>query len=225
MGSIIFHAVFFALLSSIFIVAGLRVLLAKSPFIVSQRWQAIMMIIGFIPSMVSSTEALWPKYPGESWLIAFLPIGMFMAPWIMMLWFLRGYLVFGVSGRVLRDVLRHALGRLGLPYEESARTYHLLTMNNELLVDATPIDSDGIFLLRLKKSGNRPTFRRLAAEIDDFFRTTPVPTKRRGSYALVVLGGVILLVGSCLTYYRLSLHAKSQALRKAHPEYFKSSEK
>ncbi|MCI0387698.1 MAG: hypothetical protein MOB07_02860 [Acidobacteria bacterium] len=93
-----------------------------------------------------------------------------------------------------------------------------------MLVEATSID-DGVFLLRLKKSDDRSTIRRLAAEIGDFFRTSSAPIKRRGSYALVMLGGVILLIGSCLTYYRLSIRAELQALRKANPEYFKSSEK
>ncbi|HKQ72994.1 MAG TPA: hypothetical protein VJ810_04645 [Blastocatellia bacterium] len=224
MGSIIFHAVIFALLSLIFIAAGLRVLIAKRPFIASRRWQAIVIILGLTPSFANAFEIMWPKYPGENLLFVFLQAGFYTMICVVILLRLRGCLVFGVSRTALRDTLRQTFSRLNLPYEESDRTYHLLTLNNELLVEATSID-DGVFLLRLKKSDDRSTFRRVASEISDFFRTASVQIKRRGSYALVVLGGVILIAGSCLTYIRLSIRAEQQALRKANPEYFKSSEK
>jgi hypothetical protein len=48
MGDIIIEAAIFALLSSIYIASGLRILTAKRPFIISQ-WRQV--IFGFAPTM------------------------------------------------------------------------------------------------------------------------------------------------------------------------------
>src|SRR5262249_47349123 len=114
---------------------------------------------------------------------------------------------------------RHALHRLSLPYEESAKAFRLPTLNNELIAEATRID--GMFFLRLKRFGNRRAIRQLAAEVNEFFRTAPVRTNRRVSYALVVIGAAILLSGSWLTYERLSIQARMRAMREAHMKIFK----
>jgi len=218
MGDIIIYAVMFALLSSIYIAAGLRILLAKRPFIVSKRRQVF---LRFAPIMAILIYTVWPKYPEQSRLPAFLAIGCMTIVWGIIL--SQGYRVFGVTGTVLCDALRHALNKLNLPYEESTQAFRLPTLNNELLTDATGID--GMFNLRLKRFGNRRAIRQLAAEVEDFFKTAPVRTNRRISYALVVFGAALLLSGSWLTYERLSLHAKIRAPREAHPEFFRSPEK
>jgi hypothetical protein len=220
MNDIIIYAMSFAILSSIFIAAGLRILTAKSPFIVSQLDQVI---FGYVPPMATLIYTAWPKYPEQSWLPTFLVLGGITMVWGINLWQFRDGIVIGATGTALHDAMRHALHRLNLTYEESARSFHLPTLNNELTAEATAID--GIFVLRLKKFGNRHAIRQLAAEIDDFFRTAPARTNRRVSYALVVIGATLLLVGSWLTYERLSFHAKMRAPHETHSEFFKSPEK
>jgi hypothetical protein len=169
--------------------------------------------------MASLSYLAWPKYPEQSWLPTFVAIGSLTIVCGINLWQFRGGIVIGTTGTALRDGLRQALQRLSLPYEESAQTFRLPTLNNELTAGATAID--GMFVLRLKKFGNRRAIRQLAVELNDFFRTAPARTNRRVSYALVVIGAVILLAGSWLTYERLSFQAKF----KADAEFFKSSEK
>jgi len=217
MRDIIIYAVIFALLSSIYIAAGLRVLIAKRPFIVSPRRQVI---LSLAPSMAFLLYAMWPKYPGQSWLLVFIVIGCMMVVWGINL--SRGYRVWGATGTVLHDASRYALNNLNLPYEESTQAFRLPTLNNELLIEATRID--GMFNLRLKRFSNRRVIRQLAAEIEDFFKTAPVRTNRRVSYVLVVVGAALLLSGSWVTYDRLSIHAEMYRY-KAHPELFRSPEK
>jgi hypothetical protein len=106
----------------------------------------------------------------------------------------------------LRDALRHALRILSLSYEESAQSFRSPALNNELTVGAMTFD--GMFALRLKKFGGRRAIRQLAAEINDFFRTTPAQTNKRLGYGLIVIGAVFLPVSSRLTYIQLSLQAK-----------------
>ena len=220
MGDIIFQAVSFVVLSSFYIAVGLRVLLAKRPFIVSQLWQAV---IGFAPLTAVSLSTLWPRYPPQSWLPAFVAVGAMTILWGIALLSFRGGIVIGTTGTALRDALRHALRRLSLSYEESAQAFRLPALNNELTVEA--MSFDGMFALRLKKFGDRRAIRQLAAEINDFFRTTPAQTNRRVGYGLVVFGAVILLFGSWLTYKRWSLEAEMRSTLEAHQNFFKSSEK
>jgi len=215
MGDIIIYAILFALQSLTFIVAGLRMLNAKRPFIVSQRWQVILSVAPSIGILYTA----WPKYPEQSWLPAFLVFGGMTLVLGINLWQFRGGIFIGATGTTLNDALRHALHRLSLPYEESVEAFRLPTLNNELTAGATAID--GIFVLRLKRFSNRRAIRQLAVEIKDFFSTAPVRTNRRVGYTLVVIGAALLLSGSWLTYERLSLQAKMRTTREAHTEFFK----
>ncbi len=230
MGNIILHAIVFALLSAIFIVAGGRSLITKRPFIVSKRWSVALTILGFMPMMAEIVEMPWPKYPEESSSLVYqyagasLYIGVFAMIQVVVLYFLRGYLVFGITREGLHNVLCHALYRLNLPGEESDQAFHLPTLNDELLVHEIPLDG-GIFGLQLKKFSNRRVIQRLSVELDYYFRTAAPQTRRRGSYGLVWIGVLVLLVGSWLTYSRLSSHAEIQARHKANPQYYMSSEK
>jgi hypothetical protein len=229
MRDIIIQAVILALLSAIFIAQGLRILTAKRPFIVSQPRTVILELA---PAMAILIWALWPSYQAQSRLDTLLVVGaiflLFCGLTIMLgtiLWSLRRgiVVVVGTTEPGLRDALRHALRRLSLSYEESVQAFHLPTLKNELMVEAGAIN--GMFALRPKKFGNRHEIRQLAVEIDGFFRTVPAQTNRRLSYALVVIGAAILLLGSGLTYARLSLESKMRATRGAHTGFFKSPEK
>jgi hypothetical protein len=220
MGDVIIYAIIFAFQSLSFILAGLRILTAKRPFIVSQ-WRQIILVIA--PTMGILIYGSWPKYPEQSWLPFFLIIGGMTMVCGINLWQFSEGIVIGTTGAALHDALRQALHRLSLPYEESAQAFRLPTLNNELLAVATA--TDGVFALRLKRLSNRRAIRQLAAELNDFFRTAPVRTNRRVSYSLVVIGAVLLLLGSWLTYERLSLRAKMRAPREARTEFFKSPEK
>ena len=219
MGEII-QAVSLVFFSSFYIAVGLRVLLAKRPFIVSQLWYAF---ISFAPLTAVSISTLWPRYPPQSWLPAYVAVGATTVLWGIALWHFTGGFVIGTAGTSLRDALRHALRRLSLSYEESAQAFRLPTLNNELTVEAMAFN--GMFALRLKKFGGRRAIRQLAAEINDFFRTTPAQTNKRLGYGLVVIGAVFLLIGSWLTYKQLSLQAKMRDTREAHQNFIRSSEK
>jgi len=220
MRGIIILAVIFALQSLTFILAGLRILRAKRPFIMSQRWRVI---LGFALPLGIIAYIVWPKYPGESRLPAFLVIGCMTMVCGINLWQSREGIVVGATETTLHDALRYALNRLSLPYEESVKAFRLPTLNNELVAETIAID--GMFFLRLKRFGNRRAIRQLAADVNEFFKTAPVLINRRVSYALVVTGAVILLLGSWVTYEQLSLRARMRAMRESHTEFFRPSEK
>ena len=219
MRGIIINAIVLAVSSSFYIAAGLRLLLAKRPFIVG-RWWAIFSVA---PLMVSSITILWPEYPGQSRLCAFLAIGCNVILLGIILLAPGGGLVIGANGTTLRDALRQAFSRLGLSYEESAKAFRLPALNNELFAQASLID--GIFFLRLKRLSGLRAMRQLTPEINEFFRTAPVRINKRVSYALVVMGVAFLLFDFLVTYEQLSLRARMRALHEVHAEFFRPSEK
>jgi hypothetical protein len=225
MRDIIIDTIVLALISSLYIAEGLRLLLAKKPLLVEHRWWAI---LGFGPVAVLYTgTTLRFAYieMEQSWLSALLVIC-----WIAIAiclgiawWSSRGGIVIGVTETTLRDVLRQAFSRQGLSYEESAEAFRLPALNNELIVKAVLFD--GMFSVYLKRLRNRRAFRQLAPEVNEFLRTAPVRINKRVGYALVVLGVAFLLINSLVTYKRLSLRARMRAMEEGHTEVFKPSEK
>ncbi|MBO0859322.1 MAG: hypothetical protein J2P21_12745 [Chloracidobacterium sp.] len=225
MRDIIISAIVMALSSSLLIAVGLRLLLAKRPFIPVSRWW---IILGLAPMTINSIRTLWPEYPAQSRLYAFLIIGCLTILWGLILWAPRGGgIVIGATGTILRDALRHAFSRLGLPYEESAKAFRLPTLNNELFAPAAPID--GIIFLRLKRFRGlralRQLWPQLTMEVNDFLSNAPVRINKRFGYALVVIGVAFLLLYSWLTYERSSLRASMRAMEAGHTEVFEPSEK
>jgi hypothetical protein len=222
MRDIIIDGLRFAAVSSLFIALGLRLLLARKPFIVSLFWYSIIWIT---PVTAFGITSFLRGYPAQCSLLDFVAIGCLAIWWTIVIVLLpyRGGFITGTTRTELRDALRHALHRLSLPYEESARAFRLPTLNNELVVKATGFN--GIFTLHLKRLRNRRAIRQLVTEINDFFRTAPAQINKRLGYGFVVIGAVFLLFYSWLTYKQFSLQAKMRATRETHQNSFRSSEK
>jgi hypothetical protein len=224
MSDIIVSTVQMAVLSSFYIAAGLRLLLAKKPLLVEYRWWVII-CIGPVAVYAVPTSQLAYTEMEQSWLSASLVIcGIAMAICLGIAWWSSGGgIVIGVTETTLRDVLRQAFSRLGLSYEESAKAFRLPALNNELIVKAAPVD--GMFSVYLKRLRNRRAFRQLAPEVNEFLRTAPVRINKRVGYALVVLGVAFLLLNSLAPYKQLSLRARMRAMTEGHTEVFEPSEK
>src|SRR5215510_1272369 len=224
MRDIIIQGLSLAVVSSLFIAGGLRILLAKRPFIVDFRCYGILCIA---PLMSGLINLLLSEYTWQDRQIAFftyVAIGLIVI--ILGLIFLGspgGGVVIGATGTTLRDVLRQAFSRLGLSYEESPKAFRLPALNNELIVKAAP--NDGIFSVYLTRLRNRRAIRYLAPEVNEFLRTAPVRINKRVGYALVVFGVAFLLFNSLVTYKQLSLRARMSAMKEGHTEVFKPSEK
>jgi hypothetical protein len=215
-----------AALSSFFIAWGLRILLAKRPFIVDSRLYGILCIA---PLMISSIKLLLSEYTWQDRQIAFftyVAIGFMAILLVLILWAPWGGIVIGATGTTLRDALRTALTRLGLSYEESAQAFRLPALNNELFAQAY---FDGMFSLGFRRfrglHAMRQLARQLPPEVKEFFKTAPVRINKRLGYTLVVIGVAFLLLNSLVTYKQLSLRARMRSLDEAHTEFFEPSEK
>ena len=224
MRDIIIQGLSLAVFSSLFIAGGLRILLAKRPFIVDFRCWGILCIA---PVMSGWINMLLSEYTWQDRLIAFftyVATGLIVILLGLIFWGSPGGgIIIGATGTTLRDVLRQAFSRLGLSYEESAKAFRLPAFNHELIVKAMPVH--GIYSVYLKRLRNRRAFRQLAPEVKEFLRTAPVGINKRLGYALVVIGVAFLLLDSLVTYERLSLRARMRSLDEAHTKFFEPSEK
>jgi hypothetical protein len=224
MRDIIIQGLSLAVVSSLFIAGGLRILLAKRPFIVDFRCWGI---LGIAPLMSSWINLLLSEYTWQDRQIAFftyVATGLLVIILGLIFWGSPGGgIVIGATETTLRDVLRQVFSRLGLSYEESAKAFRLPAFNHELIVKAMPVH--GMYSVYLKRLRNRRAFRQLAPEVKEFFRTAPVRINKRLGYALVVIGVAFLLLDSLVTYEQLSLRARMRSLDEAHTKFFEPSEK
>jgi hypothetical protein len=227
MWDIIIDTTVLALISSLFIASGLRVLLAKRPFIAGGRWWGILWIAPMTLKWINILLSEYAWQDRESTFFAYMGTGCMAVLLGLILWAPGGgSIVIGATATTLRDALRTALSRLGLSYEESAKAFRLPALNNELFAQA-PLA--GVFFLRFKRfRGLRAMLqlaRQLAPEVKEFFKTAPVRINKRLGYALVLIGVAFLLLDSLVTYERLSLRARMTSLDEAHTEFFAPSEK
>ena len=98
----------------------------------------------------------------------------------------RGYLVFSATQSSFRDGLLAALGRLGLPYEETLATVRLPTVPAELHVAVQGWIGTG--QVRIKKGEGGTLLRDVAKAMNDQFRLAPGATNRTWAVVYLILG-------------------------------------
>ncbi|MCY3740223.1 MAG: hypothetical protein OXH00_04320 [Candidatus Poribacteria bacterium] len=157
---------------------GLRGILSKTPFMISNRWFLATILVAFIPLPVillpllsasgSSSDIYFMK-----WLIAIL-CGLVLSV-ILMVWYsLRGYVVYGVTDVSFRETLLAALEKLQLPYEESLSAIRLTSIQADLQVSVQSWMGTGI--VKVKQRAHRSALREIVNTMNEYFRTLSVST-------------------------------------------------
>ncbi len=215
MKSMIFQAVSFGALALGFLALGLRGVTTKKPFIIPARWLLVLILIGQAPMLVALGEDLWPGTHGLPWYesAAFL---LFWAGFMVFIWQqMRGYMVIGLTDESFRDSLHHSLNKLNIPFEESLSRLRLPSLETELQVSVQAWA--GSAMIRLKAKQQRAVLKQIVAEMSAYFSQTSVRTNLYTCVFYVLIGVTMLVMGTMLTYSRLSLQAEIQALRDPTP--------
>jgi len=211
MKSIVFQAVCLGVLALSFLAEGLRGVITKKPFIVSGRWLFITIAIGQAPMLAVFVEDLLPGAHGLPWYqsAGFL---LLWAGFLVFIWQqMSGYVVIGVTDESLRNSLHHSLNKLNIPFEESLSRLRLPSLEADLQVSAQ--SWMGSAMIRLKPKRQRAILKQIVAEMSTYFSQTSVRTNLYTCVFYAVAGVMMLVLGTMLTYWRLSLHAEMQALR------------
>ena len=104
----------FGIAAIFFLVIGLRGILTKRPFLISQRWFLSIMFAVFIPTILQSFLL---RFPGDLHLMSWLNPLLFGLILLMMCYQMRGYTAYAVTDTSFREALIKVLQKLQLPYE------------------------------------------------------------------------------------------------------------
>ncbi|RKU17712.1 hypothetical protein C6503_10550 [Candidatus Poribacteria bacterium] len=169
---------------------GLRGILTKKPFMISNRWFLATILFVFIPLPVILVPLLSASGSGSDihfmkWLIAIL-CGLVLFV-ILMVWYsLRGYVTFGVTDMSFQAALLAALEKLQLPYEESLSAIRLTSIEADLQVVVQ--SWTGTALIKVKQRTHRSALREIVNTINEYFRTSSVSTNLIPCIVFLIMG-------------------------------------
>ena len=179
--------ILFVMFGIFFLVTGLKGLLTKRPFIISNGWPLAMMFV-FFGLMGLSSLMILDSDP-ISWVSPILCVAL-----LAMMWFqLRGYVVLAVTDTSFREALVAALQKLELPYEESLSVIRLTSVNADLQVAIQSWMGTGT--VKVKQRTHRSVLQEVVNAMNEYFRTSSVSTNMVTCVIWVVVGVALPIAG------------------------------
>ena len=191
--SVLFPIVF-GIMAIFFLGIGLRAILTKRPFLVSNRW--MLSLIFFI--LVLNIIVFFPTLSSDimNWVHPLL-FGVIL----LMMWYqLKGYVAYAVTDASFRVALLAALQRLQLPYEESLSVIRLTSVDADLQISVQSWMGTGT--IKVKQRAHRATLKEVVNAMNDYFRTSPGSTNFISCVFLVVLGVVMAILALDMSLFR-----------------------
>ena len=182
--------IMFGFVAIVFLAIGIRGVLIKRPFLISQRWLLVVMFASLIPAILAHLLT-----PGDSNFMNWLfPLG-FGVILLMMCYQMRGYMAYAVTDTSFREALLEALQKLQLPYEESLSLIRLTSIKADLQVSVQAWVGTG--LIKVKQRAHRAVLREIVNAMNEYFRMSSVPTNMITCVFFVVMGvfAIALIVG------------------------------
>ena len=175
-----------------YLAVGMRGILTKRPFMISNRWLLANILVVAIPlplillpllsAFGSSSDTLIHSL---KWLNAILWAMILFV--IVMVWYsLRGYVVYGVTDVSFREALVAALEKLRLPYEESLSAIRLTAIEVDLQVSVQSWMGTGI--VKVKQRAHRSTLKEIVIVMNECFRTSSVSINMTPCIFSLVIG-------------------------------------
>ena len=187
----------FGIAAIFFLVIGLRGILTKRPFVISQRWFLSIMFAVFIPTILQS---LLLRLPNGFNLINWLNPLIFGFILLMMCYQMRGYTAYAVTDTSFREALIEALQRLQLPYEESVSLIRLTSIEADLQVSVQGWMGTG--LIKIKQRAHRSVLKEIVNAMNEHFRISSVPTNMITCVFLLVMGIFMVIFAVSMLFGR-----------------------
>ena len=166
----ILSPILFGIAAIFFLTVGLRGILTKRPFLISQRWFLSIMCAIIIPTILLPSLL---SFPGDFFMRWGSPL-MFGFILLMMCYQMRGYTAYAVTDTSFREALLEALQKLQLPYEESLSLIRLTSIEADLQVSVQGWLGTG--LIKVKQRAHRSVLREIVNAMNEYFRMSSVPT-------------------------------------------------
>lgn len=176
-----------AVIGIFFLITGLKGLLTKRPFLISNAWMLVMMFVLFVPMGLSSLTIL--DVSPITWVTPVL----YTALLVMMCYQLKGYVAFAITDTSFREALVAALQRLELPYEESLSVIRLTSVEADLQVAIQSWMGTGT--IKVKQWAHRSVLKEVVDAMNEYFRTSSVSTNMVTCVFWVVMGAALPIAG------------------------------
>ena len=175
----------FGLMAMFCLSIGLRAVLTKRPFLVSNRWWLSIMFVVFIPTILLNISISLPgNFDVINWVSPLLLVVVLLMMWYQQ----KGYTAYAVTDTSFREALLAALKKLQLPYEESLSVIRLTTIDADLQVAIQSWMGTGI--IKVKQPRYNSVLKEVVNAMNEYFRNSSVPTKMISCVFYLVTGGI-----------------------------------
>ncbi len=174
--------IIFGIMAVFFLVIGLRGIITKRPFLLSNRWLLSMMFIIFIPVILPAFT-----FPSSiPFIIKWLNPVIFTVVLVMMCFVLKGYCAFGVTDTSFRDALLTSLQKLNLPYEETLSSIRLTSIEADLQVSIQSWVGSGV--IKIKQRDHRSQLTEIITAMNEHFRGASMPMNLTTCIFYLIMG-------------------------------------
>ena len=180
--------IMFGVMAAFLLIIGLRGIFTRTPFLLSNRWLLLFMLVSFVPGIIMPFFFSIYDMDLMDWLIP----AIYSVVLVMMFFALKGYAAYGVSDTTFREALLAALEKLQLPYEESLSTMKLTSIDADLQVAIQSWLGSGV--IKIKQREHRSVLSEIAAEMNRHFSLSSGPIKLI-TFIFYVIMGVLMVIG------------------------------
>ena len=178
----------FGMMAIFFLFIGLRGILTKRPFLMSQRWLLSMMFFAIVPTILLPFLLSLPDdFKLMSWVHPLL-FGLIL---LMMCYQMRGYVAYAVTDISFREALLEALQKLQLPYEESLSVIRLTSIEADLQVSVQAWMGTG--LIKVKQRAQRSVLREIVNAMNQHFRLSSPSTNMIPCVFFAIMGVLMVI--------------------------------
>ena len=194
--SIVFP-IMFGIMAVYFLTIGLRGILTKRPFLVSNRWLLSIMFVVFIPIILLNFSLSLPSSFNVIHWVNPLIFGVLL----LMMWYqLKGYTAYAVTDTSFRGALLAALQKLQLSHEESLSLIRLTSINADLQVAVQSWMGTGV--IKVKQRGYHSVLRQVVNAMNEHFRVSSAPTNMISCVFFVVMGIFMVIAAIGMSFFR-----------------------
>lgn len=173
---------------------GIRAIVTKRPFLVSNKWLLSFMFVVLVPSIVLSLKSFSGEIMGWTTILLSGVV-------LVMMWYqLKGYVAYAVTDTSFREALVAALQKLQLPYEESLSVIRLTSVDADLQVAVQ--SWMGMGTIKVKQREHRAVLTEVVKAMNGYFRTSFTSTNMVTPVFMVVLGIVMAFLVLDMSLFR-----------------------
>ena len=186
MYSIVFP-IMFGITAGFFLIVGLRGIITKRPFLISNKWMLWIMFIVIVANILH--DLFLPS--STSILIKWLNPAIFTVVLVMSYFTLKGYVAYGIINTSFREALLTTLEKLQLPYKITLFTIRLTSVEADLQVST---QSGMGVQIKVKQRQHHSQLAEIVAAMNEHFQISSSPVNLISCVFFVVMG-VIMVIG------------------------------